>query len=91
MFDFIKTILLVAIFYVLILFSFMWFNKEKRDYQSIPYIQGVFQLVDNLSEWVGNNTVDKIRIKEIFKKENRDIDNLLPAGSEGWDDFLKEE
>ena len=88
--DFIKTVLLVAGFYGLIVFSFLWFNKGGKDLKSVPYVQEFFLVVGVFSDFVNKNSVDNFKIDHIFNKEKEEVENLLPSSSEGWDDYLSE-
>jgi len=74
MFDFIKTILLVALFYALILFSFQWFNKERGGLTSVPYVDSFFNVLEKMPNW--------LETKSSKTKE------ILPINLGEWDDFL---
>ncbi|HOZ53187.1 MAG TPA: hypothetical protein PK142_00735 [bacterium] len=86
--DFFKTIILVAIFYSLIVFSFLWFNKGEKDFRSIPYVQEFFLIVTYLSENISENSIDNWDVFHLLDRESRESENLLPNSSEGWESYL---
>jgi hypothetical protein len=86
--DFFKTIILVAVFYGLILFSFVWFNKGEKDLKSVPYVQEFFNIVDFFTENINKNLVDNWESFRFLDRKREKNDNLLPNSSEGWENYL---
>jgi hypothetical protein len=90
MFNFIKAFFIVAVFYALILFSFLWFNKGEKEISEVPYVQNFFSLIKGASDWVGERNIDNLNLN-IFSNNREDLNNEGPfLNSEDWDDFLNE-
>lgn len=92
MIDFIKTILLVAVFYALILFSFINFNsnKEAADFRETPYVQEFFQIIKIGASYLDVFLIEKVDFLNNKKTKNSDIENLLPNNLNDLDNFFKE-
>lgn len=92
MLNIIKTILLVGIFYVLILFSFLWFNRDNKNIKDVPCVQEFFQVVSVFSENTKNIFINEINFKNILniKKNNKkNFEDLNDSNNnDSWDYFL---
>lgn len=86
--DFFKTIILVAVFYGLIVFSFLWFNKGKKDFRSVPYVEEFFLIIGFFSENINENSINNWENFRFLNRENRENENLLPNSSDGWENYL---
>ncbi len=86
--DFFKTIILVAIFYGLIVFSFLWFNKGEKDFRSVPYVEEFFLIIGFFSENINENSINNWENFRFLNRENRENENLLPNSSDGWENYL---
>lgn len=99
--DFLKTIILVAIFYGLILFSFLWFNKGEGGLRNVPYVESFFGVVGSGSNWLDKKSIDfsgfKAQNNDKSKrtdseKENKkkiEFEDFLPISKEEWNNFFK--
>lgn len=86
--DFFKTIILVAVFYGLIVFSFLWFNKGEKDFRSVPYVEEFFLIIGFFSENINENSINNWENFRFLNRENRENENLLPNSSDGWENYL---
>lgn len=86
--DFFKTIILVAVFYGLIVFSFLWFNKGEKDFRSVPYVEELFLIVGFFSKNINENSINNWENFRFLNKEKRENENLLPNSSDGWENYL---
>lgn len=86
--DFFKTIILVAAFYGLIIFSFLWFNKGGKDFKSVPYVEEFFLIVSFFSENINENLINNWDNIRFLDRENKENENLLPNSSDGWENYL---
>jgi hypothetical protein len=75
--DFIKVILLVALFYVLILFSFFWFNTRDENRQSIPYIKNFFEMVSDSSGFWERNPLKGLDFKKYLPSDNESLNIFM--------------
>jgi hypothetical protein len=67
--GFVKSIILIIIFFALIFLSFIWFNRDKKSIENVPYVEEFFEKVDALSAFM-----DSISIKffPLIDKKNRE-------------------
>ncbi len=86
--DFFKAIILVAVFYGLILFSLIWFNKGEKDLKTVPYVQEFFDIIGFFSENMNKNSVGGWENFHFLDREKVENKNLLPSSSEGWENYL---
>ncbi len=80
--GFVETIILVIIFFVLITFSFLWFNEEKRSLKDIPYVSKVFSSISAFSENLKEVSTKKENLKNIFKRTKEGAQGLVPEKTE---------
>ncbi len=76
--GFIKSIILIAIFFALIMFSFFWFNQEKGNIKDIPYVEEVFERISVFSVFMGEVSIKEFDFKKIFKKTKENATELFP-------------
>ena len=81
MFDIFKTLILVAIFYLLIMFSFSWFNKKEGNFKEVPYVGTFFEIIEETASRASDFSLD---IRGFFQK-NKDV---LEFEKGDWDNFL---
>lgn len=86
--DFFKTIILVAVFYGLIVFSFLWFNKGEKGFRSVPYVEELFLIVGFFSKNINENSINNWENFRFLNKEKRENENFLPNSSDGWENYL---
>ncbi len=99
--DFLKTIILVAIFYGLILFSFLWFNKGEGSLKNVPYVESFFEIVGVGANWFGEKSIDfsgfKVQNNDGNKKTDGEkegkkkieFEDFLPISKEEWSNLFK--
>ncbi len=63
---FVKTFVMVLVFFILIIFSIEFFNNDKRSLSEIPLVDGVFQIIINISDWIEENINQRIDLMNIF-------------------------
>lgn len=91
MIDFIKTILLVAIFYALILFSFVNFNlsQNQGDFREVPYVKEFFQILEMGTSYFKTFSLNDLNLLNEKRVKDSDIENLLPSNLNDLDNFFK--
>jgi hypothetical protein len=78
MMDFIKVILLVALFYVLIIFSFFWLNTRDEDRQRIPYIKNFFERISDGSGFWERNPLEGLNLERYLPSDNKSLNIFMP-------------
>ncbi len=78
MMDFIKVILLVALFYVLIIFSFFWLNTKDEDRQRIPYIKNFFEMVVDSSDFWKRDPIKVFNLKKYLPSDKESLNIFMP-------------
>lgn len=63
---FVKTFVMVLVFFILIIFSIEFFNNDKRSLSEIPLVDGVLQIIINISDWIEENINQRIDLMNIF-------------------------
>lgn len=67
--GFVKSIILIIIFFALITLSFIWFNRDKKNITNVPYVEEFFERVETFSSFI-----DSVSIKffSFTDKKNRE-------------------
>ena len=63
---FVKTFVMVLVFFILIIFSIEFFNNDKRGLNEIPWVDNIFQFIVDLSNWIDENINQRIDLMNIF-------------------------
>lgn len=63
---FVKTFVMVLVFFILIIFSIEFFNSEQRSLSEIPFVDDTFQIIVNISDWIEENINQRIDLMNIF-------------------------
>lgn len=83
--GFVKSIILIIIFFALIFLSFIWFNRDKKSIEKVPYVEEFFEKVGAVSEAVKSISIKKINVKDVFKKTKDNAKELFSSDSEDSD------
>ena len=75
-----KIIILIVVFIFLVVFTFLFFNRDKKTIQEMPYVSEIFEFITISSERVGQINFN------IFQKKDKNNENLLPSDFSDWED-----
>lgn len=63
---FVKDLILIVVFFLLIAFSFAWFNKDNENIQKVPYINEFFSGLSQFAETLNLISVKEFDVKGIL-------------------------
>lgn len=63
---FVKTLVLVIVFFILIIFSIQFFNADHNTLAEMPLINNILDFIVSISDWVEKNINKKIDLMNIF-------------------------
>jgi hypothetical protein len=65
---FIKTLVLVIVFCVLILFSIQFFNRDQNVLSEVPFVNNILDFIINISDWIDKNINEKVDFGRFFRQ-----------------------
>lgn len=63
---FVKTMVLVIVFFILIIFSIQFFNADHNTLAEVPLVNNILDFIISISDWVEENINKKIDLMNIF-------------------------
>lgn len=63
---FVKTFVMVLVFFILIIFSIEFFNNGRGSLSEVPLVDNTFQIIVNISDWIEENINQRIDLMNIF-------------------------
>lgn len=63
---FVKTLVLVIVFFILIIFSIQFFNTDHNTLAEMPLVNNILDFIISISDWVEKNINKKIDLMNIF-------------------------
>jgi len=64
---FIKTLVLVIVFCVLILFSIQFFNRDQNVLSEMPFVNNILDFIVSISDWIDKNINEKVDFARFFR------------------------
>jgi D-alanyl-lipoteichoic acid acyltransferase DltB (MBOAT superfamily) len=82
--GFVESIILIVVFFILVMLSFVWFNKEKKSLQDVPYVGKVFSSISSFSEGLKDISIKEDILRNVFKRTKDGAQELAPENIEEW-------